>query len=74
MHLSIKYEWFRDWFRTGFVWFRVFLYLLSWTDKNHHGEIPRCRLLHGLRIAILHVFVSKLFTNSIWGAMKLNPF
>ena len=33
MHLSIKYEWFRDWFRTGFVWFRVFLYLLSWTEK-----------------------------------------
>ena len=22
MELSIKYEWFRDWFRGGFVWFR----------------------------------------------------
>ena len=58
-------------------WFRVVSCISVFAQldgKNRHGEIPRCCLLHGLRTAILHVFVSKLFTNSIWGAMKLNPF
>ena len=35
--------------------------------KNRHGEIPRCCLLLGLRTAILHVFVIKVFANPIWG-------
>ena len=40
MNLSTKYEWFRDWFRTGFVWFRVF----PWRGTKTENSVLLCSI------------------------------
>ena len=39
MELSIKYEWFRDWFRGGFVWFRGVSCIFPEMDHNTQNSV-----------------------------------